>query len=337
MGVRAAAVDRSLDSAELMSVTEWEAFLSHVGLFESKQLSASEARLIFTWSRVRGAIGVASAYSDASQIRMRHLHFEDFLEALCRLSALLALPTDDDLEEVGSEDAGVYLMLLAEDPPAYRSFLTERRGALLKPPRQPIWRCVEHLVAYLARLVEHNTSGDKDLQVSAHEAHQFMKDRLAGKEFKRLGPPSQPSRGESTLSKALQAVNDRLLAALRLVEAFNDLPSETIIKLRDAMSDARFEAGETVFEQGEQGDAFYVILSGNAHVWRTNDEGEEQVLAQLSEGSYFGERALLREDVRYASVRAEGSSLRTKCITRAVFEASFGPLQDLLDAAKYGN
>ena len=31
---------------------------------------------------------------------MRHLHFEDFLEALCRLSALLALPTDDDLEEV---------------------------------------------------------------------------------------------------------------------------------------------------------------------------------------------------------------------------------------------
>ena len=104
-----------------------------------------------------------------------------------------------------------------------------------------------------------------------------MKDRLAGKEFKRLGPPSQPSRGESTLSKALQAVNDRLLAALRLVEAFNDLPSETIIKLRDAMSDARFEAGETVFEQGEQGDAFYVILSGNAHVWRTNDEGEEQV------------------------------------------------------------
>ena len=61
------------------------------------------------------------------------------------------------------------------------------------------------------------------------------------------------------------------------------------------------------------------------------------MLAQLSEGSYFGERALLREDVRYASVRAEGSSLRTKCITRAVFEASFGPLQDLLDAAKYGN
>ena len=38
----------------------------------------------------------------------------------------------------------------------------------------------------IARTVEQNTSGDKDLSVSTHEAHQFARDRLAGKERRAL-------------------------------------------------------------------------------------------------------------------------------------------------------
>ena len=87
------------------------------------------------------------------------------------------------------------------------------------------------------------------------------------------------------------------------------------------------------------GDAFYVmVLSGEAAVTRTDDadgaDGAESELATLADGACFGERALLKHEPRYATIRAK-SKLRTLCITRATFEAKFGPLAALMDADQY--
>ena len=68
----------------------------------------SEARLIFMWSRIRSRPDL----SDAALVRLRSLSFEDFLEALVRTSTLLALPTDEDLAEVGVPDAGAFMLTL---------------------------------------------------------------------------------------------------------------------------------------------------------------------------------------------------------------------------------
>ncbi len=54
-----------------------------------------------------------------------------------------------------------------------------------------------------------------------------------------------------------------------------------------AQVDAPFAEGEFVFEQGDEGDAFYVITEGAATVLRTEDDSaEEVVLAELGEGAY---------------------------------------------------
>ena len=89
MGVRAAAVDRSLDSAELMSVTEWEAFLSHVGLFESKQLSASEVRHVHTHIHTH-----AHTHTHAHAHAHTHTHLHINIQAYLRASSkqLIAKP-----------------------------------------------------------------------------------------------------------------------------------------------------------------------------------------------------------------------------------------------------
>ena len=50
----------------------------------------------------------------------------------------------------------------------------------------------------------------------------------------------------------------------------------------------------------------------------------------LAEGAYFGERALLKSDVRYAGVRASSAELHTMAITRTSFEAALGPLQNYI-------
>ena len=52
-------------------------------------------------------------------------------------------------------------------------------------------------------------------------------------------------------------------------------------------------------------------------------------VARLGEGACFGERALLRDDVRYASVLAT-SRLFTLYIRRDTFEAVLGKLADLV-------
>jgi NADH dehydrogenase len=64
-----------------------------------------------------------------------------------------------------------------------------------------------------------------------------------------------------------------------------------------------FAPGEVVFHEGDLGDFVYVIQEGECEVLRTI-EGQEQRLAELKAGDYFGEMAVLAETSRNATIRA---------------------------------
>ena len=64
--------------------------------------------------------------------------------------------------------------------------------------------------------------------------------------------------------------------------------------------------GEEVFREGEIGDNFYLIISGQA-VAVKNENGEEKILTKYEKGSFFGELALIRNETRFATVKADGS------------------------------
>jgi signal-transduction protein with cAMP-binding, CBS, and nucleotidyltransferase domain len=63
------------------------------------------------------------------------------------------------------------------------------------------------------------------------------------------------------------------------------------------------KAGEPVFKEGDIGSAFYVVISGEVSVQKLRN-GECVVLARLGTGECFGEMALVRNDVRTATVVA---------------------------------
>lgn len=64
-----------------------------------------------------------------------------------------------------------------------------------------------------------------------------------------------------------------------------------------------FQAGETIFAEGDAGTEMYIIQSGRVEVLKQM-AGEERRLAILEKGDFFGEMALLEKVPRNATVRA---------------------------------
>jgi ATP-binding cassette, subfamily B, bacterial len=65
----------------------------------------------------------------------------------------------------------------------------------------------------------------------------------------------------------------------------------------------RFAPGEVIVREGEPGDKLYILVHGRVEVLATGPAGTQQRLAELRDGDYFGEVALLRSAPRIASVR----------------------------------
>jgi len=68
---------------------------------------------------------------------------------------------------------------------------------------------------------------------------------------------------------------------------------------------AHFEAGETIFRQGDRGDRLYIVVDGDVEVVKAEPgEQGETVLARLGPGECFGEMALVSDNLRMATVRS---------------------------------
>ena len=101
---------------------------------------------------------------------------------------------------------------------------------------------------------------------------------------------------------------DADVALLRNVPMLQTLPLPSIEQLARGLDPVAVPAGTSVFTQGEVGDRYYVIESGEAEV-----VGDGRLVATLGPGEGFGEIALLRRTRRTASVVA-ASDLRLQAL-----------------------
>jgi CRP-like cAMP-binding protein len=123
-----------------------------------------------------------------------------------------------------------------------------------------------------------------------------------------------------------------LMRTLRSVEVLKSLSVSQLQRLGEAMEEAEFKGGESILSQGDYGDSFYIIAQGSARVVKEVD-GEYKHVGTITEGQYFGERALLKEEPRAASVVAEEGGKPLKClfISKQVFEEVLGSLQEIIN------
>lgn len=90
----------------------------------------------------------------------------------------------------------------------------------------------------------------------------------------------------------------------RFLKSCTDLSCVPAAELRELVRSFKLvfcHAGEAVFRQGAEPDAFYLIERGKAKVVRW-ENGQPEIIGFLHEGNFFGEKALYEKTVRYADV-----------------------------------
>jgi len=81
------------------------------------------------------------------------------------------------------------------------------------------------------------------------------------------------------------------------------LAEEDLDELAQAAVQCSFPAGVVICQEGEPGDAVYVIIQGCVEIIKRLDDESERYLHSAGPGEIFGEMAILQETVRSASVR----------------------------------
>jgi len=99
-------------------------------------------------------------------------------------------------------------------------------------------------------------------------------------------------------------------------------------KIAEALEEFTYQSGEIVFNQGDVGDSMYIVHSGEAIVTITGKAGTTEV-NRIQPGSYFGERALIKNETRAATITA-GGNLRVLKLDNLAFQLLLGPLEDIL-------
>jgi len=93
-----------------------------------------------------------------------------------------------------------------------------------------------------------------------------------------------------------------MLQNLCHIAFLSELPDKELKVISEQLKHERYLKGQTVFSEGQEGDALYLIQSGQVQVV-TGPPEEEKILAYLGPGNFFGEMALLLKEPRTATVR----------------------------------
>ena len=123
-------------------------------------------------------------------------------------------------------------------------------------------------------------------------------------------------KGELMLDRLLGRPQAPYLDALASLPLLVDLTPRELGIFAGLVHHRHYQGDEIVFDQGEEGQALYFILSGDVLILR--ESGQEHPIARLGAGEFFGELALLDNSPRSAQARAA-----CDCSVLALFRGDF--------------
>lgn len=105
-------------------------------------------------------------------------------------------------------------------------------------------------------------------------------------------------------------------------------------KIADALNTQKFPAGSTIIREGDPGEAFFLLESGEAEAYK-KDAGPNPV-KRYKKGDYFGELALLDDKPRAASVISKGE-VKVATLGKDGFQRLLGPVEGIMRRNDYSS
>ena len=100
---------------------------------------------------------------------------------------------------------------------------------------------------------------------------------------------------------------------------------QQMLRATKSLQSWRFAPGETIIRQGEVNEHFYMIARGEVEVTLTREDGQEEPIASIGPGQFFGEVNLLHPVGPIAGVRAaRHAPVEVLALGRSVFTELMG-------------
>ncbi len=98
--------------------------------------------------------------------------------------------------------------------------------------------------------------------------------------------------------------SQELETVLKTMLPFQKLPRKYLRLLIELMHNRIYAEGEYIFYQGDPGIGLYIIRDGEVSIVQQDIEGKQNELTRLGVGDFFGELAMLDDEIRSASALA---------------------------------
>uniref|UniRef100_A0A8B9RJ92 cGMP-dependent protein kinase n=1 Tax=Astyanax mexicanus TaxID=7994 RepID=A0A8B9RJ92_ASTMX len=233
----------------------------------------------------------------------------------------------------------------------------------------PLWESAEHLKLRIARLEEELARRDQELCAQELQLQTLqreleakvlqidkLQDAIGYNNLGRSPPaPARPShrllsvinQGSTRFHRVAVEVHRRLKAKEGVsaeptsghfffniffcsVSLLKDLPEEKLAKIVDCLEIDYFDKGEYIIREGEEGNTFFIIAKGEVSVTQSTEGYSEPLeIKILGVGDYFGEKALISEDVRSANIIAKENDTQCLVVDRDNFNQMVGTYEEL--------
>lgn len=111
------------------------------------------------------------------------------------------------------------------------------------------------------------------------------------------------------------------MSTLRAIPIFSPLSAEDLDALRPAVQVVGIVGGEVVVREGDSADRLYCLVEGEVQVVKNYLESGAQTVDVLSPGDYFGEMALVGDDVKRSATVVTTEDSKFLAMDKEAFSA----------------
>ncbi|QDG50299.1 cyclic nucleotide-binding domain-containing protein [Persicimonas caeni] len=110
------------------------------------------------------------------------------------------------------------------------------------------------------------------------------------------------------------------ISMLRDIELFTSLSDHALTDIVALTTTEEYKPADRIFQEGDKGDAMYLILKGEVRISKDIPGVGEEALAFLSDGAYFGEMSLVGDESPRSASAIASSPVKVARLSRVDFQ-----------------